>query len=170
MEVSVTDSTNRTHVTSKLTLAGSIMLSHWQVDCHREEFATDKISLADRVMSLLSTPSWPWGPEWQRRSSLSFTTSVRLLADWRLAGVVGFFGVMSVIRWSHWRIFSLTTDLLLRGPLLGRLEEKQIELKITFAKDFHTCMRDRRWPRRDDWQWKMIRANIWGALILNWVI
>ena len=63
-----------------------------------------------------------------------------VLADWRLAGVVGFFGVMSVIRWSHWRIFSLTTDLLLRGPLLGRLEEKQIELKITFAKDFtHAC-------------------------------
>ena len=140
MEVSVTDSTNRTHVTSKLTLAGSIILSHWQVDCHREEFATDKISLADRVMSLLSTPSWPWGPEWQRRSSLSFTTSVRswLIDDWQVS-----LAFSEWCQWfdevtggsSHWQLISFSGVHSLAGCKKNRLNWK-LFLQKTFT---HAC-------------------------------
>ena len=82
-----------------------------------------------------------WFPSSQKRSSLNFTSSQRCqlsdVSDGQVS--LGFHRSESDVTSS-----SLAADLVLRGPLLRRLE-KQIQLENIwcFRKSFHAGMRDR---------------------------
>ena len=104
-----------------------------------------------------------WFPSSQKRSSLNFTSSQRCqlsdVSDGQVS--LGFHRSESDVTSS-----SLAADLVLRGPLLRRLE-KQIQLENIwwFRKSFHACMRDRdrSWGRG----WWLVRRK-WFMIIFFW--